>query len=90
MAGTSPKLRAAVEAYFADLCRIRASGGATPERSYYPSLNNLLNAIGDTLRPKVSCVTVIDGRREAGTLELDGSDSQSRLGLTRRTIIHGQ
>ena len=57
MAGTSPKLRAAVEAYFADIRRIRASGGATPERSYYPSLNNLLNAIGDTLRPKVSCVT---------------------------------
>ena len=57
MAETSPKLRAAVEAYFADLRRIRASGGATPERSYYPPLNNLLNAIGDTLRPKVSCVT---------------------------------
>ena len=60
MAGTSPKLRAAVEAYFADLLRIRASGGATPERSYYPSLNNLLNAIGDTLRPKVFRLTGIE------------------------------
>ena len=57
MAGTSTKLRAAAEAYFEDLRGIRASGGATPERSYYPPLNNLLNAIGDTLRPKVSCVT---------------------------------
>ena len=57
MAGTSTKLRSAVEDYFADIARIRASGGATPERSYYPPLNNLLNAIGDTLRPKVSCVT---------------------------------
>ncbi len=57
MAGTSTKLRAAVEAYFEDLRRIRASGGATPERSYYPPLNNLLNAIGDTLRPKVHSVS---------------------------------
>ena len=57
MAGSSTKLRSAVGDYFADIARIRASGGATPERSYYPPLNNLLNAIGDTLRPKVSCVT---------------------------------
>ena len=57
MAGTIIKLRAAVEAYFVDLRRIRASGGATPERSYYPPLNNLLNAVGDTLRPKVYCVS---------------------------------
>ena len=57
MPANTDKLRAAVEAYFADIRRIRASGGATPERSYYPPLNNLLNAIGDTLRPKVSCVT---------------------------------
>ena len=57
MSTSTVKLRSAVEAYFADVRRIRASGGATPERSYYPPLNNLLNAIGDTLRPKVSCVT---------------------------------
>ena len=57
MPADTTKLRSAVEDYFADLLRIRASGGATPVRSYYPSLNNLLNGIGDTLRPKVSCVT---------------------------------
>ena len=51
------KLRSAVEDYFEDIRRIRASGGATPERSYYPPLNNLLNAVGSTLRPKVSCIT---------------------------------
>ncbi len=51
------KLRAAAEAYFADLRSILASGGATPERSYYPPLNNLLNAVGGTLRPKVFSVT---------------------------------
>ena len=50
------KLKSAIEAYLDDLRRIRASGGATGERSYYPPLSNLLNAIGGTLRPKVFCV----------------------------------
>ena len=50
------KLTAAVESYFADLRRIRASGGATGERSSYGPLANLLNAIGTTLKPKVFCV----------------------------------
>ena len=30
-----PNLTAAVETYFADLQRLRASGGVTGERSYY-------------------------------------------------------
>ena len=46
-----------MEAYFAHLRSIRASGGATDERSYYPPLSNLLDAVGSTLRPKVFCVT---------------------------------
>ena len=50
-------MRSAVEAYLADLRRIRASGGGTGERSYYPSLTNLLNAVGGTLKPKVFCIT---------------------------------
>ena len=56
MAGTGTKLTAAVEDYLADLRRIRASGGATGELSYYPPLSNLLNAVGGTLRPKVFCI----------------------------------
>ena len=57
MSVTNKKLTAAVEAYFSDLSRIRASGGATSERSYYPArLANLLNAVGGALRPKVFCV----------------------------------
>ena len=47
---------AAVEAYFADLRRVRASGGATGERSIYGPLANLLNGVGATLKPKVFCV----------------------------------
>ena len=56
MTGTNTKLTAAVETYFADLGRVRASGGATGERSSYGPLANLLNAAGATLRPKVFCV----------------------------------
>ncbi len=50
------KLIAAVEAYFTGLRQVRGSGGATGERSYYPALKNLLDAIGRTLSPKVFCV----------------------------------
>ena len=53
---TTTKLTTAVEEYFADLRRIRASGGATGERSFYPALTNLLNAVGSSLRPQVFCV----------------------------------
>ena len=56
MTGTNTKLTAAVESYFADLGRVRASGGATGERSSYGPLANLLNTVGATLKPKVFCV----------------------------------
>ncbi len=51
-----PPLTTAVETYFADLRRIRASGGATAETSRYTPLENLLNAVGGSLRPKVFCI----------------------------------
>ena len=56
MSPANRNLTAAVENYFSDLSRIRASGGATGERSYYPALANLLNTVGATLRPKAFCV----------------------------------
>ena len=56
MPATAAKLTTIVEAYLDDLRRIRASGGASGELSYYPSLNNLLAAVGATLKPKVRCV----------------------------------
>ena len=56
MPGPNTKLAAAVEAYFTELRKIRASGGATGERSSYGPLANLLSAVGSTLRPKVFCV----------------------------------
>jgi len=51
------KLTTSVETYLVDLRRIRASGGATGERSGYGPLANLLNAIGGGLKPKVFCVS---------------------------------
>ena len=56
MPATTTKLTSAVEQYFADLRLIRASGGATGERSFYPALTNLMNAVGSSLRPQVFCV----------------------------------
>ena len=52
-----PRLTTAVEKYFTELARIRASGGGTGERSSYGPLANLLNAVGSSLKPKVFCVS---------------------------------
>ena len=57
MAGTNEKLTSAIEVYFKELGRVHASGGATGERSNYPALAALLNAVGATLKPKVFCVS---------------------------------
>ena len=54
--GRNFKLTSLVEPYFAALHRVRASGGAMAERSYYTALDNLLTAVGATLKPKVFCV----------------------------------
>ena len=56
MAGTTPKPAAAVEEYLTGLRQVRASGGATGEKSAYPALSNLFNAVGGSLKPKVFCV----------------------------------
>ena len=62
MPANNKKLTAAMEAYFRDLRSIRASGGGTHERSYYPPLVNLLNAVGSSLRPRVFCVSEMAGQ----------------------------
>jgi len=46
----------AVEKYLRNLSDIRSSGSAAKETSYYGSLENLLNEIGATLKPKVRCI----------------------------------
>ena len=57
MPTTTAQLTKAVEDYLRYLRLISSSGGATDELSYYPPLNNLLNAVGRTLKPKVFCVS---------------------------------
>ena len=56
MLANTSKLTSIVEGYLEDLRRVRASGGATAERSTYAALANLFDSIGATLRPKVVCV----------------------------------
>ena len=51
MAGTRENLTAAVESYLADLRRVRASGGATGERSYYPAPRRLCWEVQPGRRP---------------------------------------
>ena len=56
MPANTTRLTPIVEEYLAELGRLRASGGATAERSTYTPLANLLQSVGSTLRPKVYCV----------------------------------
>jgi hypothetical protein len=45
-----------LESYLRDLHDIRSTGAAVKETSYYPPLANLLNAVGQSLKPRVRCV----------------------------------
>ncbi len=45
-----------LETYLRDLQEIRSTGAGVKETSYYPPLANLLNAVGQQLRPRVRCV----------------------------------
>ena len=48
-----------LEAYIRELRLIRASGAGVPETSYYVPLAELLNAVGQTLKPKVRCIMTL-------------------------------
>ena len=50
-------MQSPAEAYFTALTEIRATGGGVKETSYYPALINLLNAVGETLKPRVLAVS---------------------------------
>lgn len=55
--------------YLRELREIRNTGGGVKEESYYGTLENLLNAVGKTLKPRVRCVISI---RNQGAGEPDG------------------
>ncbi|MFO1423951.1 MAG: type ISP restriction/modification enzyme [Candidatus Competibacteraceae bacterium] len=50
-------MKSPAETYFAALADVRATGGGVKETSYYPALINLLNAVGETLKPRVMAVS---------------------------------
>jgi hypothetical protein len=53
----SDKLEQIVASYFSELRDKRGLGAGTPERSYYPAVARLLDAIGEQLKPKVLCLS---------------------------------
>jgi hypothetical protein len=48
-----------VKTYLHELARIRSSGAAVKETSYYSTLSNLLNEVGKQLKPRVTCIMPI-------------------------------
>jgi hypothetical protein len=51
------RIETIVERYFSRLRDERGLGAGTKERSFYPALTELLNAIGQQLKPKVICLS---------------------------------
>ncbi|MDA8145470.1 MAG: N-6 DNA methylase [Thermaerobacter sp.] len=51
-----------LETYLRQLWEVRATGAGLPEPSHYPALANLLNGVGEKLRPKVCCVLQLQNR----------------------------
>jgi hypothetical protein len=80
----SDKLIAIVEAYFAALRDVYSLGAGTKERSFYPALAQLLNAIGQELKPKVLCLSDL-GNTGAGHPDFGlFAASQVQKGVPRR------
>ena len=69
---------AAVATYLADFARIRGTGAARKETSYYGPLENLLNAVGQGLKPKVHCVGQLADRFGVGSPDF-GLFAQSQV-----------
>ncbi len=51
-----------IRQYLKDLGDIRATRAGTGETSHYPALSALLNAVGNSLKPKVCCVIQLQNR----------------------------
>ena len=76
------KLTAAAEGYFADLRQVRASGGATQERSLYGPLDNLLTAVGVTALPDLFPVSFpgVKTSRDGFLVDVDLDRLRARVG----------
>ena len=73
-----------VEQYLSEIGTIRATRAGTGETSYYPALAKLLDEIGKTLAPKVSCVIQLQNRGaglpDGGLFTADQCRHRSRAG----------
>ena len=78
------KLETIVEEYFAAVHDVHSLGAGTKERSFYPALAGLFNAIGAELRPKVLCLSDL-GDTGAGHPDFGlFASSQVQRGTPRR------
>lgn len=74
---------------------VHGSGGGTKETSYYTALNNLLDAVGHALKPRVRCVMQLKnlgaGNPDGGLFTADQFDRASaevkNLGAPARGVI---
>ncbi len=51
------KIGLAVENYLKEIDEIRSTGGGVDETSYYTPFCNLINTIGETLKPNIKCIS---------------------------------
>jgi hypothetical protein len=68
-------------AFLAAVHGVHISGAGTKETSYYTALNNLLNGIGETVKPKVRCVMQLKslgaGNPDGGLFTADQFDRKT-------------
>ncbi|MCY4501795.1 MAG: hypothetical protein OXE57_09570 [Alphaproteobacteria bacterium] len=83
MAATNDRLATAVEAYIADLARVRASGGATGERSSYGPLANLPCCLADYL---TMCFPDYFARQACGFPGLSGRFHEAQAGCRAAVV----
>ena len=70
-----------LEFFLSAAATVRATGSGTKETSYYPALSNLLDAVGNTLKPKVRCITQLKnlgaGNPDGGFFTADQFDRKT-------------
>lgn len=78
----------AVKDYFAQMMKIRGTGGGTEEESYYPPLKALMDEIGGTMPSPVMCVSQL---RNQGADHPDfGLYAESQFGSEPPVLGHGE
>ncbi len=79
-----------LETYLAHVRVIRSSGQAVDETSYYPALSNLLNTVGESLKPRVHCIINLKNRGaglpDGGLFTHDQIQSNPDIGFLDGTL----